>query len=137
MSASFDTLKFAQHLEQAGLHTEQARALAEAQKESLDAALESQASKADLQDTRHTLEQKIQDFKDELNQKIQALKEEIVHIKADQRAMKWLLGFLFALCLTLLPAILWRLSDLENAVAVLASEVATLAGEVANLADAK
>ncbi len=119
MSASFDTLKFAQHLEQAGLHTDQARALAEAQKESLDAALESQASKADLQDVKHTL------------------KEEIVHIKADQRAMKWLLGFLFALCLTLLPAILWRLSDLENAVAVLASEVATLAGEVAKLADAK
>ncbi len=48
--ATFDTLKFAQRLEQAGLEPKQAAAFAEAQKEALSETLDDRvATKADIQ----------------------------------------------------------------------------------------
>ena len=50
---TFDTLKFTQHLEQAGIPHSQAVAMAEAQKESLSEIMESHlATKMDVQDVK-------------------------------------------------------------------------------------
>ena len=53
---TFDTLKFAERLEKAGLTREQATAIAEAQKEALAEAMDSQlATKADLMEMENRL----------------------------------------------------------------------------------
>jgi uncharacterized membrane-anchored protein len=61
---TFDTLKFAQRLEKAGLPAQQASAFAEAQKEALSEALDTQvATKADIADVKadmRLMEQRLQ-----------------------------------------------------------------------------
>ncbi|MEW6594518.1 MAG: DUF1640 domain-containing protein [Thermodesulfobacteriota bacterium] len=53
---TFDTLKFAERLEKAGLSREQATAIAEAQKQALAEAMDSQlAAKADLMEMENRL----------------------------------------------------------------------------------
>lgn len=53
---TFDTLKFAERLEKAGLTREQATAIAEAQKQALAEAMDSQlATKADLMEMENRL----------------------------------------------------------------------------------
>ena len=74
---TFDTHKFIRRLEAAGLHTEQAEAIAEAQKEVFAEALDSVlATKADLEILR------------------EFLRREILEAKAD--IIKWLAGLLIA-----------------------------------------
>ncbi|QDX81328.1 hypothetical protein B9N43_08785 [Denitratisoma sp. DHT3] len=73
MSAvTFDTLKFAERLEKAGLTREQAGAIAEAQKDALAEALDT------------TL----------------ATKSDIAELKAELAVLKWMMGVLIALAIT-------------------------------------
>ena len=92
MSAvTFDTLKFTRRLKDAGVPERQAEAEAEAIKEAFGEALETQlATKTDV----HRLERG-QD----------RLKSEIQEVKAEQRLMKWMLGFNLAFTL----AIFWKM----------------------------
>lgn len=72
MSAiTFDTLKFAERLEKAGLTREQASAIAEAQKDALSEALDT------------TL----------------ATKTDIAEVKAELAVMKWMMGVLIAIAI--------------------------------------
>jgi len=72
MSAiTFDTLKFAERLEKAGLTREQASAIAEAQKDALSEALDT------------TL----------------ATKADIAEVKAELAVMKWMMGVLIAIAI--------------------------------------
>lgn len=72
MSAiTFDTLKFAERLEKAGLTREQASAIAEAQKDALSEALDT------------TL----------------ATKADIAEVKAELTVMKWMMGVLIAIAI--------------------------------------
>ncbi len=83
-TATFDTLKFAQNLEQAGLEPKQAAAFAKAQKEALIETFDNQvATKADIQ-----------------------------AVRSEMTLIKWMLGFNLTLSFALLPmifTILWKL----------------------------
>ncbi len=81
MSAAFDTLKFTQRLEQAGINPEQATALAEAQREALDALLDGRlASKADIDVLRSEVKADIDLLRSEVKADIDILRSEV---KAD------------------------------------------------------
>jgi hypothetical protein len=83
MSAlTFDTLKFAERLEKAGLSREQAVAIAEAQKESLAEALDTAlASRADLLDVKNEL------------------RLELSGIRGELASLKWMVGALIAIAI--------------------------------------
>ena len=73
---TFDTLKFAERLEKAGLTREQASAIAEAQKEALSEALDTTlATKADIGE----------------------VKASIGEVKVELAVVKWMLGVLIAI----------------------------------------
>ena len=78
----FDTLRFVEKLEKAGMPREQAAALAEAQKEALAEALDTTlATKADVQ---------------ELRQDIAKLGAEL---RGEMMTIKWMMGVLVALAI--------------------------------------
>jgi len=80
-AVTFDTLKFFERLKAAGITVKQALAMAEAQKEAFgDALAGTFATKLD----------------------IAAIKEDLSDIKAEQKIMRWMLGFLLAGTVTLL-----------------------------------
>lgn len=80
---TFDTLKFAERLEKAGLTREQASAIAEAQKDALSEALDTQlANKGDIRSVRDDLVK--------IDRRMDTLDAEI-------RLVKWMLGALIAL----------------------------------------
>ena len=79
---TFDTLKFAERLEKAGLSREQAVAIAEAQKESLAEALDTAlASRADLLDVKNEL------------------RLELSGIRGELASLKWMVGALIAIAI--------------------------------------
>lgn len=79
---TFDTLKFAERLEKAGLSREQAVAIAEAQKESLAEALDTTlASRADLLDVKNEL------------------RLELSGIRGELASLKWMVGALIAIAI--------------------------------------
>jgi hypothetical protein len=79
---TFDTLKFAERLEKAGLSREQAVAIAEAQKESLAEALDTAlASRADLLDVKNEL------------------RLELSGIRGELASLKWMVGALVAIAI--------------------------------------
>ncbi len=74
-TVTFDTLRFFERLKNAGISEEQALAMAEAQKEAFsDALAGSFATKSD----------------------IARLETDLADIKAEQKIMRWMLGFLLA-----------------------------------------
>ena len=88
MSAiTFDTLKFVERLEKAGVSREQAAAMAEAQKEAFSEALDiSLATKSDISGLKTELVSLRGDVKSELS----AVRGEVAN-------MKWMLGVLIAI----------------------------------------
>lgn len=100
MSAiTFDTLKFAERLEKAGIPREQASAFAEVQKDSLAEVMDAQlATKGDLAQTENTLQKEMQ----QMQKEIQRLDYEI-------RLVRWMVGLSLALSTGIL-ALLARLS---------------------------
>lgn len=81
-TTTFDTLRFVEKLEKAGMPREQAAALAEAQKEALAEALDTTlATKADVQ---------------ELRQDIAKLGAEL---RGEMMTIKWMMGVLVALAI--------------------------------------
>ena len=80
---TFDTLKFVERLEKAGMPREQASALAEVQKEVFAEVLGSTlASKSDIRDVRDD---------------VAKLDKEVALVKADIGLVKWMMGALIAL----------------------------------------
>ena len=82
-------MKFAQRLENAGITREQAIAFAEAQKDSLSEALETQL--ATISDIA-LLRSDMKDFRSEL-------KEEVFGVKAEIATLRWMMGVLFAIAI--------------------------------------
>ncbi len=83
---TFDTLKFVERLEKAGMPREQASALAEAQREVFAEALDSTlATKSDIRDVR--------DVRDD----VAKLDKEVALVRADIGLVKWMMGALIAL----------------------------------------
>jgi hypothetical protein len=83
----FDTLKFAERLEKAGFTREQSSAIAEAQKESLSEALETQlATKSDMSSIRTEL----------------ATKSDMSFIRTELAVLKWMMGAMLGIGLTIL-----------------------------------
>jgi hypothetical protein len=88
--AAFDTLKYVETLTQAGMAENQAKALAKVQNEVISETLNNTiATKTDLL----TVEQKLIT---EIKSIEQALKLDVADIKAEQKLMKWMLGFVLA-----------------------------------------
>ena len=87
ITITFDTLKFAQKLEQAGVPRNQAEAFAEAQKDFLD-----EITKAELA-TKH-------DIKD-IRSDIQSIRLKMVEQDGQFVLLRWMLGFLMAGMLSL------------------------------------
>jgi hypothetical protein len=86
---TFDTLKFAERLEKAGVPREQAAAIAEAQKDAFSEALDvSLATKSDISGLRTELVSLRGDVKSELS----AVRGEIA-------SMKWMVGVLIAIAI--------------------------------------
>ena len=82
---TFDTLKFVERLEKAGMPREQASALAEVQKEVFAEVLGSTlASKSDIRDVRDD---------------VAKLDKEVALVKADIGLVKWMMGALIALAI--------------------------------------
>jgi len=80
---TFDTFKFVDRLEKAGLSREQAAAIVEAQREAFSEALDaSVASKADVRDVRDD---------------VAKLDKEVALVKADVGLVKWMTSALIAL----------------------------------------
>ena len=88
-SLTFDTLRYAERLEKAGASRELASAIAEAQKDALSEALETQlATKADLLEVKNDL----LEVKNELKLDISGLRGEMATIK-------WMMGVLIAIAI--------------------------------------
>lgn len=86
MSAiSFDTLKFAERMERAGMPREQASALAEAQRESL----------AEVLDTTLATKSDIATVKLEIS----GLHTEMASVRGEMSTIKWMLGVLVAIAI--------------------------------------
>ena len=84
---TFDTLKFAQKLEQAGVPRNQAEAFAEAQKDFLDEITQAElATKNDIKDIRSD---------------IQSIRLKMVEQDGQFALLRWMLGFLMAGMLSL------------------------------------
>jgi hypothetical protein len=84
---TFDTLKFAQKLEQAGVPRNQAEAFAEAQKDFLDEITQAElATKNDIKDIRND---------------IQSMRLKMVEQDGQFVLLRWMLGFLIAGILSL------------------------------------
>ncbi len=84
---TFDTLKFAQKLEQAGVPRNQAEAFAEAQKDFLDEITQAElATKNDIKDIRDD---------------IQSMRLKMVEQDGQFVLLRWMLGFLMAGILSL------------------------------------
>jgi len=84
---AFDTLKFAQRLEQAGVPRNQAEAFAEAQKDFLDEITQADlATKNDIKDIRND---------------IQNIRLKMVEHDGQFALLKWMIGFLIAGVLSL------------------------------------
>jgi protein tyrosine phosphatase len=84
---TFDTLKFAQKLEQAGVPRNQAEAFAEAQKDFLDEITQAElATKNDIKDIRND---------------IQSMRLKMVEQDGQFVLLRWMLGFLMAGILSL------------------------------------
>jgi hypothetical protein len=84
---TFDTLKFAQKLEQSGVPRNQAEAFAEAQKDFLDEITRAElATKNDIKDIRSD---------------IQSMRIKMVEQDGQFALLKWMLGFLMAGMLSL------------------------------------
>ncbi len=81
---TFDTLQYVEKLKTGGFSDEQAKALAEAQKQAIDTAADSMlATKRDIQEIR----------------------DEVKDVKAEVNLLKWMVGFSMAMT----AAILWLL----------------------------
>lgn len=86
---TFDTLRFAERLEKAGIPREQAAAIAEAQKEALSEALDTAlATKNDIQDLRQDVAKMAGD-----------LKGEMTALRGEMTTIKWMMGVLVALAI--------------------------------------
>ena len=86
---TFDTLRFAERLEKAGVPREQAAAMAEAQKEALSEALDTVlATKSDIQSLHQDLTKMTGD-----------LKGEMTALRGEMTSIKWMLGVLVALAI--------------------------------------
>ena len=84
---TFDTLKFAQRLEQSGIPRNQAEAFAEAQKDFLDEITQAElATKNDIKDIRND---------------IQTIRLKMVEQDGQFAFLKWMIGFLIAGILSL------------------------------------
>jgi len=91
--ASFDTLKFARQLKQAGVPPEQAEAQADAMADALHTGIQDLATKADVKDIQKEIEgvrQKVELLKQELTSEIkiarQELRSEIQTLKAESES---------------------------------------------------
>ncbi len=83
----FDTLKYAQHLEEAGFSRKQAEAMAEVQKDSLAELMDMQvATKADIKDVRND---------------IQTIRLKLTEYDGQFTLLKWMIGAVFAGVLSL------------------------------------
>lgn len=79
---TFDTLRYAERLEKAGATRELASAIAEAQKDALSEALETQlATKADLLEVKNDL------------------KLDIASLRGEMTTVKWMMGVLIAMAI--------------------------------------
>ena len=77
-TVTFDTLKFASRLEQAGLTREQAAAIVETQKDALSEALDTTlATKSDIGD----------------------LKETLMGVRGEMSTIKWMMGVMIAIAI--------------------------------------
>ena len=84
---TFDTLKFAQRLEQSGIHRNQAEAFAGAQKDFLDEITQAElATKNDIKDIRND---------------IQSIRLKMVEQDGQFALLKWMIGFLIVGILSL------------------------------------
>lgn len=84
---AFDTLKYAQRLEEAGFPRDQAIAMAEVQKDSLSEIMDVQiATKADIKDVRGD---------------IQAIRLKLIEYGGQFTLLKWMIGAVFAGVLSL------------------------------------
>jgi hypothetical protein len=91
---TFDTLKFVERLEKAGMPREQASALAEAQKEVFSEALDSTlATRTDISKLDSSDKADIRDVRDD----VAKLDKEVALVKADIGLVKWMVGALIAL----------------------------------------
>lgn len=91
---TFDTLKFVERLEKAGMPREQASALAEAQKEVFSEALDSTlATRTDISKLDSSVKADIRDVRDD----VAKLDKEVALVKADIGLVKWMMGALIAL----------------------------------------
>lgn len=90
MSATtFDTLRFVEKLEKAGMPREQAAALAEAQKEAMSEALDTTlATKADIQELRQ-----------DMTKMGAELRGEMAALRGEMMTIKWMMGVLVALAI--------------------------------------
>lgn len=86
---TFDTLRYAERLEKAGASRELASAIAEAQKDALSEALETQlATKADLLEG-----------KNELKLDMAVLRGDMTGLRGEMATIKWMMGVLIAIAI--------------------------------------
>lgn len=102
MSALFDTLKYSQRLERAGIPHDEAVAFAEAQVESLKELIESRLTKTDLELALMPIKEDLSAVRaDTLVIKMELLalapmRMDIAVLKDNAKSFKWLLSFLVA-----------------------------------------
>jgi hypothetical protein len=98
MAATFDTLRAARRLKEAGASEPVAEAIAEVLRDSREFDLSQIVTKADLKSEiaalRAELETKIESVRAELDARIESVKVEILTAKVD--ILKWILGLLIA-----------------------------------------
>lgn len=112
MAAAFDTLKYAEALNAAGINAAQAKAQAQALAEALRESTGEFATKTDLLELEYRLTERINVLDNRLTERINAsdknlaesinaldnrLGERISKVEADVRLLKWMVGFNLAL----------------------------------------
>ncbi len=113
-SATFDTLKFANTLKEAGVPAAQAEAQARAFAEVIQLNFKDLSTKNDLSDTRAELKRDIADVKSELKRDIADLRTELKHeiaeskselkrdiadIRGEMKLLRWMIGVAFTFML--------------------------------------
>ena len=101
-----NTLKYAQRLEAAGFSRSQAEAQALVIQDAFDDSMQPVATKADLTNVTTKLEAKIDRLDTKIDRVELALGSSIKEVQSDMRTIKWMLGLMAPVLITLLiPAI--------------------------------
>ena len=111
---TFDTLAVANELKQAGFSQEQAEALAHAWGHVASGDLATKSDllgikfdlKEDVASVKSDLEKQIVSLRNELKEDIAAVRQDVTAVQADNRLLKWMVGFVLAISLIILGKLL-------------------------------